>query len=142
MKNSSQFNGVTVFRVMGSMALLLLMGAALLQKAYGALSSGQFLLPRKFSGPSIFVLARNEPIIFYGLLIFAVVVGIVLIALPFAVAWRYWQSNDVSRRIMLESFMPHRSGGARNLWRGLFLFGVVPLIVFAVILVAMVHGQR
>jgi len=142
MKNSSPFKDVIVFRIVGSMALFLLIGAVLLHAVYDALSTGQFLLPRKFSGPSVFVLAVNEPIVFYGLLVLVFAVGVASTALPFAMAWRYWQSNDVSRRVMLESFMPHRRGGARNLWRDLSLFGLVPLIVFAVILVAMVYGQR
>ena len=131
MRNPRPSNIAGIARLFGGVVLALLVGVALLFEFHSGVESGELAVPSKYSSsPRVMVSPIHGAMIYYGLLVFYAVAGSACVAAPFIGAWQFWRADPIRRETMLFFFRPSRAWRSVNVWRSLFLFVVVPFVIF------------
>ena len=114
----------------------------LLFQFHSGVVSGELAAPRKYSSsPSVMVSPMHGAMFYYGLLIFYAVTGSACIAMPFIGVRKFLRADPIRRETMLFSFRPSKARSSVNVWRSLFLFVVVPFVIFGFLFFFMVVGK-
>lgn len=130
-----------VFAVCVFLALFL-MGAMLLSVCYFGLVLGELEVPKKFSSdPTIIVTRTYGAFIYYFLLIVYFFFGFACIAISFFNVWKLWHATPMQREVMGMTFQPPKTRRRAKFGRSLFIFVVVPFVVFGFMFITMVLGK-
>ena len=142
MQNPHRSNIAAIARLVGAIILVLLVGVVLLFQFHSGVVSGELAAPRKYSSsPSVMVSPMHGAMFYYGLLIFYAVTGSACIAMPFIGVRKFLRADPIRRETMLFSFRPSKARSSVNVWRSLFLFVVVPFVIFGFLFFFMVVGK-
>lgn len=143
MHNTRPVKISVIVRVVCAFALAFLAGAVLLMHFYFGVALQELEVPRKYSSePVVMVSPVRGALIYYGLMFFYAVAGVACIATSFFSAWRFWRADPIQREVLLFAYRPSKTRSSVNVWRSLFLFVVVPFVVFGFLFFAVVVGKR